>query len=357
VSRAGALGVAIVGCGTIAGAYAENLATYPGIELLGATDIDPSRAEALSARHGCKAYASLDELLTDGDVEAVVNLTIFEAHYEVTLRCLEAGRHVYSEKPLAATHEDARRLVAEAGQRGLRLGCSPCVLMGEAQQTAWKIIRDGGLGPVRIVYAEANHGRIETWHGSPRPFYEIGALFDVGVYPLTLVTAMLGPVRSVLALGRVLYPDRRTKDGASFRLTTPDWLTATLELATGALVRLTASFYVPSGAKQGGIEFHGDQGSLHLSSWQRFDASVELAEFGRDYSRVPLLAEPYPGTEWGRGILDMAQALRDERPHRASSEQAAHVVEVLCATMESIRLGQAVAVHSDFRLPEPMAGV
>jgi len=354
VSRAGSLGVAIVGCGTIANAYAENLTSYPGIELLGATDVDGPRADALAARHGCKAYVSLDDLLGDDAVDAVVNLTIFEAHYEVTLHCLEAGRHVYSEKPLATTHEDARRLVDEAGRRGLRLGCSPCVLMGEAQQTAWKTIRDGRLGPVRIVYAEANHGRIETWHEAPAPFYEIGVLFDVGVYPLTLVTAMLGPVRSVSATGRLLQPSRRMKDGVPFGFTMPDWITATLELASGPLVRLTASFYVPSRGKQAGIEFHGDEGSLHLSSWQRFDAAVELAEFGRDYAPVPLLREPYPGTEWGRGVLDMAQALTEERSHRATGEQAAHVVEVLCATMESIRLDEPVEVHSDFSPPAPM---
>jgi predicted dehydrogenase len=354
VSRTGSLGVAIVGCGTIANAYAENLASYPSIELLGATDVDGPRAEALAARYGGKAYGSLDDVLEDDAVDAVVNLTIFKAHYEVTLRCLEAGRHVYSEKPLATTHEEARRLVEEADRRGLRLGCSPCVHLGEAQQTAWKTIRDGRLGPVRIVYAEANHGRIETWHQAPAPFYDVGVLFDVGVYPLTLVTAMLGPVRSVSATGRLLHPSRLTTDGVRFEFTTPDWITALLELENGPLVRLTASFYVPSRGKQVGIEFHGDEGSLHLSSWQRFDAAVEFAEFGRDYAPVPLLRQPYPGTEWGRGLLDLAQALTEQRPHRATGEQAAHVVEVLCATMESVRLAVPVSVRSDFSAPAPM---
>src|SRR6185295_17646095 len=136
--------------------------------------------------------------------DIVINLTVHHAHYQVTKRALEAGKHVYSEKPLALTSSEARELVTLAASRGLRLGCSPSTFLGEAQQTAATVIRSGRLGPVRAVYAEVNWGRIETWHPAPAPFYDVGVLVDVGVYPLTLLTAFLGPARRVQASGGLL---------------------------------------------------------------------------------------------------------------------------------------------------------
>lgn len=349
-----ALGVAIIGCGNIAGPYVRDIASYPQVKLVGVADLEFQRAQDMATEYGCRAYASNEELLADDDVELVVNLTIHHAHFEVVSRCLEAGKHVHSEKPLSLTHQEARELVELAGQKGLRLGCSPFTFMGEAQQTAWAQIREGRLGTVRVAYAEVNWGRIEAWHPNPGPFYEVGALFDVGVYPLTLLTAMFGPARKVLAYGRVLHPDRVTKDGRSFHIDTPDFVVAAVELENGTLVRLTTNFYVGHHSKQAGIEFHGDLGSLYLSSWQSFHAAVEYAEFGGQYEALPLVKEPYEGTEWGRAVLDMAQAIREDRPHRATGEQAAHVVEILVAIARSMELGQPIEVRSFFTPPAPM---
>lgn len=348
------IGIAIIGCGNIAGPYARDLAAYPQVNLLGVTDIDFQRAENLARQHNCQAYPSVEAVLADEAVDLVVNLTIHHAHTQIITQCLEAGKHVHSEKPLSLTYEEAQGLVELARSRGLRLGCSPFTYMGEPQQTAWRVIKEGRVGPVRLVYAEVNHGRIESWHPAPGPFYEVGALFDVGVYPLTILTAIFGPARKVLGYGRVLYPDRVTKEGVPFHIDTPDFITATVELEGGVLVRLTTNFYVGGHTKQKGIEFHGDRGSLHLGNWQRFDTTVEFAEYGQAYQPVPLVKEPYPGTEWGRGVLDLALAIRDNRPHRATGEQAAHVVEILCAIAKSVESGQAVELQSTFTPPAMM---
>jgi predicted dehydrogenase len=348
------LGVAIIGCGNIAAPYARDLAAYPQTELVGVTDLEFARAKDLAEKYHCRAYRSAEEMLADEAVDLVVNLTIHHAHTEVVTRCLEAGKHVHSEKPLSLTYEEAAGLVKLAKEKGLRLGCSPFTFMGEAQQTAWKMIKEDQLGPVRVVYAEVNHGRIESWHPAPGPFYQVGALFDVGVYPLTILTAMFGPARKVLAYGRVLYPDRVTKEGIAFHIDTPDFVVAAIELQNGTLVRLTTNFYVSGQTKQRGIEFHGDLGSLHLSSWQVFDASVEFAEFGKAYQPVSLIKEPNHGTECGRAVLDMTAAIREGRPHRATGEQAAHVVEILCAVAKSVESGQPVEIQSDFVAPAMM---
>jgi predicted dehydrogenase len=347
-------GVGIIGCGNIAEPYARDIAAYPQVALVGVADLEIDRAQELAAKYGCKAYTSNEELLADESVDLVVNLTIHHAHYDVVTQCLEAGKHVHSEKPLALTYEEAAELVRLAEQKGLRLGCSPFTFMGEAQQTAWKAINEGLVGKVRAVYAEVNHGRIETWHPNPGPFYDVGALFDVGVYPLTIITAMFGPARKVSAYGRVLYPDRVTDAGTPFHIDTPDFVVAAVELENGTLARLTTNFYVGSQGKQKGIEFHGDLGSLYLSSWQSFAADVEVAEYAGQYEPLPLLKEPYEGTEWGRAALDMAEAIEQGRPHRATGEQAAHVVEILCAIAESVETGRPVDVHSTFAQPALM---
>jgi predicted dehydrogenase len=206
------------------------------------------------------------------------------------------------------------------------------------------------------VYAEVNWGRIETWHPAPAPFYDVGAMVDVGVYPLTLVTSMLGPARTVRAWGWELKRDRRTTTGEPFRIGSPDLIVAATEIDGGAVLRLTASFYVGRPSRQPGtIEFHGDDGSLALGSFQTFDTTVETAPFGGTYEPVPLVRPPYPGTAWARGVAEMASAIVGERPHRASGEQAAHVVEILDAVATSVSDGgRVVSIESTFPAPPLM---
>ena len=163
------MNVAIVGAGNIAEPYAKTIAAADGLTLVGATDLDPARAESLLERHGGgTAYRTYDELLADPNVETVVNLTIPKAHAQVSAAALEAGQHVHSEKPLALTYAEARELVELANRRGVRLSSAPATLLGEAQQSAWKLVRDGAVGRVRVVYAEANWDRLERWHPDPR---------------------------------------------------------------------------------------------------------------------------------------------------------------------------------------------
>ncbi len=349
------LGIGIVGTGNIAGGYARDALTHPEIRLVAATDLDPARAAAFGDAQGCRVHASLDDFLADDEVDIVVNLTIHHAHYDVTRRALEAGRHVYSEKPLALRSTEARELVELAVARERRLGCSPSTFLGEAQQTAAAWIRSGRLGTVRAIYAEVNWGRIESWHPAPAPFYEVGALVDVGVYPLTLVTTMLGPARSVRAWGWELKPHRVTLDGTSFRIGSPDLIVAAVELEAGPVVRLTASFYVGRPAKlTGSLEFHGDDASLALGSFQDFDATVEVGEYNKDYEGVALVRPPFRGTAWARGVAEMAAAIAEGRPHRASAEQAAHVVDIMEAAFGSMADGgRRVEISSTF-VPPPL---
>lgn len=348
------VGMALLGCGNIAWAYVRQLAGYPEVRLVGVFDADSAKAQDLAQQNQLQAYESLEALLADPAVEVVVNLTIHHAHFETTRRCLEAGKHVHSEKPLATDQASAAALVRLAEEKGLRLSSAPTTWLGEAQQTAWAYLEAGRLGTPRVAYAEVNWGRIEEWHPNPAPFYAVGPIFDVAVYPLTLLTAWFGPVRKVLAGGGILYPHRHTKDGTPFTVGSADWSSAVVEHASGLTTRLTSSFYVSGAVSQSGLEIHGDLGSLRLSRWDVFDASLEIAPLGKPMRRVALGRPGYHGIEYARGTRDLAQALREDRPHRCAGSQAAHIVEVCEAILHSIRKGQTVAVTSDFPAPEPL---
>lgn len=348
-------GVGIVGCGNIAGPYAKSIAAHDEVRLVAVTDVEPARATAFASEHGCRAHETLAALLADPDVELIVNLTVHHAHYAVTKQCLEAGKHVYSEKPMALESHEARELVGLAQRQGVRLACSPSTFLGEAQQTVGAIIRGGELGTVRAVYADVNWGRIESWHPAPIPFYDVGVLVDVGVYPLTIATAFLGPAVAIEARGWDLLPERVTTTGEPFRIGSPDLIIATVELAGGAVVRLTGSFYVGRPTRQTGlVEFHGDAGSLALGSFQDFDATVERGPVGGSYEPVPPVREPYRGIAWGRGVADLARAINEGRRQRVTGEHAAHVVDILSSARQSMRERRRIVIDSVFDPPPLM---
>ena len=342
------MNVGIVGTGNIAGPYVADLKASPQISIGGVTDALPEKAQAFGQEHGLEVYDDLDAMLADDSVELVVNLTIHHAHYDITARCLNADKHVYSEKPLALTYQEAKDLVTLAEQRGVRLGASPFTFMGEAQGAAWRHIESGELGTVRLAYADVNWGRIESWHPNPSPFYEVGPLWDVGVYPLTFLTAVFGPVRNVTAYGATLKAERTTPGGAPFELNGSDFLVCLLGHTSGVLTRLTANFYVtPKSKQESAVEVHGDDKSLYLSSWLTPNAEVALAEFNKPYE--PLSGDDVSGeVRWGTGIRDMVDGILAGRPHRATGAQAAHIVEVLEAAYRSVSTGDAADVTSDF---------
>jgi predicted dehydrogenase len=346
VAPADPVGVAIVGCGNIAAAYARQINSYPHVALIGAFDIEQERAEKLVQTHGGKVYPSLEAVLQDPAIEVVVNLSIHHVHAEIIEACLKAGKHVHTEKPLALDSATAWQLVDLATSKGLRLSSAPTTWLGEAQLSAWRRLRNGEIGAPRVIYAEVNWGRIESWHPNPGPFYAVGPVFDVAVYPLTLLTAWFGPVTEVIADGGILYENRHTNDGTPFKVTSPDWAATILRFANGPLVRLTASFYVGPGSTQTGLEIHGDAGAIRLDRWDVFNSPLYLhnAATGNETWRIAPDRHPAEGIEFARGLSDLAHALRENRPHLTTGAHAAHIVEVMEAILESTRLRQTVSV-------------
>jgi predicted dehydrogenase len=338
--------LAIVGTGDVARQYAAALARRPTLRLVGAASRTPETARSFCRSHNCTYYPSLDRLLADERVDIVLNLTTQAAHAEITSACLRAGKHVYTEKPLALGVADARELVAIAARHRVRLAAAPSTFLAPPQLLAREVLRSGQLGAVRAVYAEANWGRIEEWHPRPAPFYEVGAVVDVGVYPITFLVDALGPVRRVSAFGAHLLRARATRSGESFQATAPDIVVAVLELASGVFVRLTASFFVGRSSRQSGIQFHGDEASLLLDDWFGGDGRVALVTPGGSPLPLPPPHGCFAGVDYTLGLVDLEEAIREGRPERASGRLAAHVAEVCAAVMRASDEGRAIDIES-----------
>lgn len=344
--------LAFIGAGNIAGPYAESIARHEELDLAGVYDVDSAKAAEFAESHAIAHYATIDAL-EDADIDIVVNLTSAPFHYDVTKQLIERGQSVFSEKPLALTSEQARELVILAAEKGVRLGCAPSLWLGTSAQDAAALVRQGDIGTVRYVTADVNHGRIESWHPAPENFYRVGPVVDVGVYPLAYTTAVLGPIRSVSATATIALPQRVALSGASFEVSTADAWVIAAEFESGALLRLTCNFYVASATEPRRVDFHGDRGSIRTKDFFSPAAGVDRADYGSAYE--PLIPAADTPQDWALGVAEMAAALEDGRPHRASAEHAAHVVEVLEAIATSAAEGRRVAVGSSF--PDPGASV
>jgi predicted dehydrogenase len=349
------LGVAIIGCGDIAGRYAEDIPRQSHLRLVGVSDLDVERAAAFAERHAARAYRSIDETLADPDVELVANLTSHRAHVTVSAAAIRAGRHVFSEKPMALTAVDAVELLRLAQAHSVRMASAPIVNLGEMAQTARRWVDDGRLGTVRLAWADVNWGRIERWHPAPQSFYDVGPLFDVGVYPLTLLTGLFGPVVRVRADARRLLSDRFTTSGDRFDVVAPDYVLASLDFQAGPVARLTVDFYVADPARQRGVELHGDAGSLWLSNWFQFKGSLEHAPQGEEYRAVPLLRQPEIEMPWAAGLEELAASILEERQPVVSGEHAAHVVDVMETVLRAAEAGTPLDVTSRFERPPAAA--
>ncbi len=354
------LRVAVVGCGGIAAGYGSALSRRPEkVEIAGAYDIAEVRAQKWVEEFGGTAYETLDALLADEAIELVVNLTIHQAHAEVNMAALRAGKHVHTEKPLAGDLADGIATVRLAEDRGLRISAAPFTFLGEPQQTFMKAVRDGRIGKPLVAYSAMNSGRVEEWHPNASAFFSKGAgpLLDVGVYALGLLTSTFGVVRRVTAFGGVQLPERVQKRGAragqAFDVETPDTVVAGLEFESGLMARCTSSFLV-GGSKDGsGTEVHGEAGALYIGSNQMMSSPVEIYEDGK-WSALEPVAEPTPGMDWGRAIVDLADSIRTGTPQRTSGRHALHLLDICLSALESIEHGHAVSTTTRFHMPPPL---
>jgi predicted dehydrogenase len=372
-----------VGCGFVADLYMKGLGIHPELELAGVFDRDVPRAQRFAAHHGVAiVYSSLQAVLEDRSVSIVVNLTNPRSHYEISRQCLEAGKHVYSEKPLAMRLEEARQLVELAEAKSLFISSAPSTVLGETAQTMWKALRAGTVGPVRAVYAEMDDGLVHRmsyrqWQsaaGAPWPYkdeFEVGCTIEHAGYVLSWLAAFFGPAREVTAFASVQIPDKLTDE--PLEQEAPDFSVACVRFTSGVAARLTCSIIAPHDHR---LNVFGDEGILStpdnwdfrspvyvqkymnirrrmvLSPWRR-----RLRLVGRE-NRLP----KYRGAsrvDFARGIAEMASAIRESRPARLGGRFSLHVNELTLAIHQAREQGGLYRLTSSFEPIKPMewAGV
>ncbi|CAE6835903.1 Gfo/Idh/MocA family protein [Paraburkholderia nemoris] len=354
--------IGIIGCGSISDAYFNGAARSSFVRVKACADMRLEAAQAKAAQHGVTAV-TVDALLSDPDIEIVVNLTVPQAHVAVSLQVLEAGKHVYLEKPLGTEFAAARDLLAKARALGLRVGCAPDTFLGAAHQACRAAVDDGRIGrPVGGAVAVLSRG-MESWHPNPEFFFKAGGgpIHDVGPYYVTQLVDLLGPVARVTACATIGMSQRVVSSeplkGQVIDVEVPTTVNGVLQFAGGANVTLSASWDVWS-HHRAPIEIYGTEGSLLGVNPNFFGGEPRLSE--RNGPFVPLDTRIHPfGIEnftsrsgaraadyRGAGVIDMAVALRLNRPHRATGELALHVLEVLDAFERSSREGRHIEIQT-----------
>lgn len=346
--------IAIVGCGFVADYYMATLPAHPELTLLGVADRDTERAQRFAGFHRLHCYDSYDALLNDAQVEIVVNLTNPRSHYEVSRAALEAGKHVYSEKPLAMDIDQAKDLVASAKDRGLEIAGAPCNVLGETAQTMWRALRQDAIGTVRAVYAEMDDGlvhlmRYKDWvsvAGTPWPYkdeFEVGCTLEHAGYYLTWLAAFFGPARSVTSFASCQIPDKLTD--VPLEHDAPDLTVACIQFENGVAARLTCSIVAEHDHK---LRIFGDNGTLSTKDCWYYTSPVHLRRMIRIRrktmmspipKKLPLAQAPYgkyklrgaQQMDFSRGVAELAASIREGRRSHIPADYYLHVNELALA--------------------------
>ncbi len=330
MSGSGPVGIGIIGAGVISDTYIENLSSFPDTAVLAIGDLRPDAARAKAAEHGIAAAGDVDVVLGHPDVEIVVNLTIPAAHAEVAERALAAGRHVWNEKPLALDRAAGRAVLDLADAAGLRVGCAPDTFLGTGLQTARRLIEAEAIGAPLTALALLQSPGPDSWHPNPA----------------------LGPIGSVAAVASKAR-ERRVigsgpKAGESFEVTMPSHVGALIRFAGGQSAQVVFSF--DSALARILLEVTGRDATMILPDPNEFDGDVGIRRRGS--AATELLARTKARATRGTGVLDMARAIRADRPHRADGALAFHVLDVMVAIGEAAESGAFVSVESTVGVAE-----
>ncbi|MGO4543643.1 Gfo/Idh/MocA family protein [Paenibacillus sp. 2TAB23] len=349
----------IIGTGNISGIYFENGNRFDALQVVACADLDVERAIARGEEFGVRG-CSVEDLLADPEIQLIINLTIPQAHASVCLRALEAGKHVYVEKPFAVTREEAQEVLDLAARKGLLVGSAPDTFLGGGIQTSIKLLEDGWIGTPIGATAFMVGGGHESWHPSPEFYYQKGGgpMFDMGPYYLTALVALLGPITRVTGSARISFPERtitsKPKYGQQVQVEVPTHIAGVMDFASGQIGTLLTSFDVKGGSTLPRIEVYGSTGTLLVPDPNSFSGEIKLWRAGaNEWSNIPL-AYGYTENARGVGAADMAKAIQTGRKHRANGELAYHVLEAMHGFHDASEQGVHYVMKSTCERPAPL---
>ncbi len=354
----GGVPTGVIGCGSISAAYFKAAGTFEAIRMVACADLDPARARARADEFKIPRAVPVADLLKDPEIELVVNLTPPRAHAELTLAALAAGKHVYSEKPLAVTRAEGLRILGTRAT-GRRVGAAPDTFLGGGLQTCRALLDAGRIGqPVAAAAFMMSRGH-EHWHPRPAYYYELGGgpMLDMGPYYLTALVSLLGPVRRVSgAAGKARTQRLITSQplaGTMMPVRVPTHYATVLEFVQGAIGTLVLSFDCQASTLPF-LEIYGTEATLSAPDPNRFGGPVRLGRLGgKEWLDQPL-SHGFTDNSRGMGAADMACAIRTGRPHRASAELAFHVLDIMQAADEAASTGRRVELASTCERPAPL---
>ena len=363
------MGIGIIGCGNISTTYLGLAPVFKGLEVVAVADMNMDAARARGAEYKVAAQ-SVDDLLANPDVGLVINLTIPDAHYAISRRAVEAGKHVYSEKPVVLTLAEGTMLRDLAAAKGVRIGSAPDTFLGGAHQQVRQMIDDGAIGTVTAGAGAFMGPGMEMWHPTPHFFFQPGAgpMLDMGPYYIGNLINFLGPVRRVGALATSAHATRTVTSqphaGQVIPVNTPTNIHALLEFVNGATISLSVSWDVQA-HKRANMELYGTEGSIFVPDPNFFGGTIEMA--GKDGKIAPVSGWDHPfskdNQDHGRGplanyrcagVADMVDAIATGRDHRCSLERSLHAVDVMTAALTSGETGQFVTLTTTCTRPEAL---
>jgi predicted dehydrogenase len=337
--------VGVVGCGIIAERYVSDSSAFDSWEPIACADLDLACAAAFAAEHGLRAQP-VDELLANPEIELVLNLTPPVAHASLSRSALTAGKHVYSEKPLAISVTEGRELVAQAQQLGLLLGCAPDTFLGSAYEKGRQLIGEGAIGTPLGAAAAILVGGPDAWHPNAEIFFRAGGgpVLDLAPYYLTAIVALLGRIESVSGFAVTPTPERTLgagpRAGEVFAVEVPTHAAAVLQLEGGALATLTVSFEA-RGQYVSGFQIFGSEATLFFPDANGFGGDLSLRRGHSALEAVEYVSRGRQETR-GLGVHDLVESLRTGEPHRASGTLAMHVLEAADAIVRSATERRAI---------------
>jgi len=351
------IGIGIIGCGKISQAYFDGAKTFDVLHMVACADLNEATAQAKATENGCLAL-SIAELLAHPDIQLVINLTIPAAHATVSCDILNAGKHVYCEKPLTVELEDARQVLALAESKGLLVGCAPDTFFGAGIQTSREIVDSGAIGTITSGTAFMLSNGPESWHPNPGFYYLVGGgpVLDMAPYYLTALVNLIGPIKRVSAITSKALQSRvatcKERAGEVLPVEVNTHASGTLEFHSGAIVTAVFSFDVHA-ADHSPIQLYGTKGSVKVPDPNTFGGPVEsfiASDESREWKPVEL-TRPYSDNTRSIGAADMARAILSGRPHRASGALAYHVLEVMHAFDKSSESGRTIEIQSQPERP------
>ena len=354
--------IGFVGCGDISSIYFENLTNMFGeLEIAGVCDLIPERAENAAEKYGIKkVYKDMHELFVDPEVDIVLNITRPYEHLDVSIAALEAGKHVYTEKPLGASFEEAQAIKNLAKKKNLIVGGAPDTFLGAGLQTCRKLIDDGIIGEIFGAAAYMVCRGHESWHPDPEFYYKYGGgpMLDMGPYYLTALVSMLGPVKTVTGMSKISMNERlitsQPFNGKKVKVDVSTYVTGTMRFENGAIGTIFTTFDVHT-AQVPRIEIYGSEGTLCVPDPNYFGGPVRVYNASSEgFKEIPLLFG-YSENCRGLGLADMAIALETGRVPRANGDLLYHIVEVMTSFERASSERTFIDIESTVDRPEPMA--